>query len=330
MTKDVLVFIEQRDGKILPAAIQAVSAAQQLAGKTGGRVSAALIGAGLAPLADQLDAAGVATTYLCEADALAKYNALTWSRALAMMIQKADPQIVLLAASFMGRDLAPRVAVRVDAGLATDCTEFDIEGNGALVVRRPIYNGKATSKVHFNAGRIQMASVRPNTFPVAAGSTNKAERVSVPFNADGGDARQVTRDIVRTGGAEKDVTEAPIVVSGGRSLKSEENFKIIFDLAHALDAAVGASRAACDAGYQPHSRQVGLTGKTVTPSLYIACGISGAIQHLAGMRGSRRIVAINSDPEAPIFKVADIGVVADLFTFVPLLAEEITKLRHSG
>lgn len=328
MTKDVLVFVEQRDGKILPAAMQAISTAAMLAGKTGGRVAAALIGSGLAPLADQLDAAGVATTYLCEADALGRYNAVTYARSLASIIQKADPQIVLLAASFMGRDLAPRVAVRVNAGLATDCVEFDIEGNGALVVRRPIYNGKATSKVHFNAGRVQMASVRPNTFAMPGGATSKAERVSVPFNADAGDARQVTKEIVRTGGAEKDVTEAAIVVSGGRSLKSEENFKIIFDLAHALDAAVGASRAACDAGYQPHSRQVGLTGKTVTPSLYVACGISGAIQHLAGMRGSRRIVAINSDPEAPIFKVADYGVVADLFTFVPLLTEEVKKVKH--
>lgn len=328
MTKDVLVFVEQRDGKILPAAMQAISAAQQLADKTGGRVAAALIGSGLSPLADQLDAAGVATTYLCEADALGKYNAVTYARSLASMIQKADPQIVLLAASFMGRDLAPRVAVRVNAGLATDCIEFDIEGSGALVVRRPIYNGKATSKVHFNAGRVQMASVRPNTFAMPGGAATKAERVSVPFNADAGDARQVTKEIVRTGGAEKDVTEAAIVVSGGRSLKSEENFKIIFDLAHALDAAVGASRAACDAGYQPHSRQVGLTGKTVTPSLYVACGISGAIQHLAGMRGSRRIVAINTDAEAPIFKVADIGVVADLFTFVPLLTEEVKKVKH--
>lgn len=328
MTKDVLVFVEQRDGKILPAAMQAISAAQQLAGKTGGRVAAALIGNGLSPLADQLDAAGVATTYFCEADALGKYNAVTYARSLASIIQKADPQIVLLAASFMGRDLAPRVAVRVNAGLATDCIEFDIEGSGALVVRRPIYNGKATSKVHFNAGRVQMASVRPNTFAMPGGATSKAERVSVPFNTDAGDARQVTKEIVRTGGAEKDVTEASIVVSGGRSLKSEENFKIIFDLAHALDAAVGASRAACDAGYQPHSRQVGLTGKTVTPSLYVACGISGAIQHLAGMRGSRRIVAINTDAEAPIFKVADIGVVADLFTFVPLLTEEVKKVKH--
>ena len=328
MNKDVFVFIEQRGGKILPAALQAITAGKQLAAKTGGKVVAGLIGQNLGAVSDQLDATDVAATYISDAEPLNNYHAIKYARTLSEMIKKSDPHIVLLAASFMGRDLAPRVAVRVNGGLATDCTELDIEGDNTLVVRRPIYNGKATSKVHFNAGRVQIASVRPNTFAIPSGGTAKAERISVPFAADPADDRQKTKEIVRTGGAEKDVTEASIVVTGGRSLKSEENFKIIFDLAHALDAAVGASRAACDAGYQPHSRQVGLTGKTVTPQLYIACGVSGAIQHLAGMRGSRRIVAINSDPEAPIFKVADYGVVADLFTFVPLLTEEVKKVRH--
>jgi electron transfer flavoprotein alpha subunit len=326
MTKDIFVFIEQRGGTILPAALQAISAAAQLAAKTGGKVTAGLVGQDLEPLAGKLDSTGVKAIFLTDDAALAMYQPLRYTRAIAEMIRKADPQIVLLAASFMGRDVAPRVAVRLNAGLATDCTELDLDSSGALVVRRPIYNGKATSRVHFNPGRLQMASVRPNTFPMPTGGT-KAERVSVPSVADAGDDRQTTKEIARTGGAEKDVTEASIVVSGGRSLKSEENFKIIFDLAHALDGAVGASRAACDAGYQPHSRQVGLTGKTVTPQLYISCGISGAIQHLAGMRGSRRIVAINTDKEAPIFKVADYGVVADIFTFVPLLTEEVKKAR---
>jgi electron transfer flavoprotein alpha subunit len=245
------------------------------------------------------------------------------------MIEKAEAQIVLLAASFMGRDLSPRVAVRLGAGLATDVTELDLDDSGALVVRRSIYAGKASHRVHFSASKVQIASVRPNTFAAPTGGGAKAERVEVPVVAEAGDDRQVTREIARTGGGEKDVTEASIVVSGGRSLKNEENFKIIADLAHALDGAVGASRAACDAGYQPHSRQVGLTGKTVTPQLYVACGISGAIQHLAGMRGSRRIVAINTDPEAPIFKVADYGIVGDLFEIVPLLTEEI-KLARAG
>lgn len=326
MTKDIFVFIEQRGGQVLPAAMQAITAAAQLAGTTGGRVVAGIIGENLGAVADRLDGTGIAVTYISDDAALAMYNPLTYTRALTAMIQKADPQIVLLAASFMGRDLAPRAAMRLGAGLATDCTELSVDG-GALLVRRPIYNGKAFSRVHFNAGKIQMASVRPNTFAAPAGGEAKAERVSVAYAADPSDARQVTKEIARTGGNEKDVTEASIVVSGGRSLKSEDNFKIIYDLAHALDGAVGASRAACDAGYQPHSRQVGLTGKTVTPQLYFACGISGAIQHLAGMRGSRCIVAVNTDAEAPIFKVADYGVVADLFAFLPMLTEEVKKVR---
>ncbi len=325
MTKDIFVFVEQRGGVVLQAGLQAISAATLLAAKTGGKVVAGMIGHDLATPAQRVDGTGAAAIYVCDAEPLKNYNVLKYARALSGMIKQADPQIVLLAASFMGRDLAPRVAMRLEAGLATDCTEVEIEG-GALIVKRPIYNGKAFSRVHFSSGRIQMASVRPNTFPMPTGG-GAAERIAFAFTADAVDDRQVTKEIVRTGGEEKDVTEASIVVSGGRSLKSEANFKIMYDLAHSLDAAVGASRAACDAGYQPHSRQVGLTGKTVTPQLYVACGISGAIQHLAGMRGSRRIVAVNTDAEAPIFKVADIGVVGDLFTFVPLLTEEVKKMK---
>ncbi len=358
MTKDLLVFVEQRGGVFLPAGLQAITAGQQLAAKTGGRVAAALIGSGVGPLAGELGRTGVAAVYVADAGPLERYNALTYARALAEIVRKADPQIVLMAASFMGRDLSPRVAIRLDGGLATDCTELMLDEQGALLVKRPIFNGKAYNRVHFSAGRIQIATVRPNAFAAPAGVGPSAdgpggplpagvspelaqgrtaatahgpaavtERIDVPFAAEPSDARQVTKEIVRTGGGEKDVTEAAIVVSGGRSLKSEENFKIIYDLAHALDGAVGASRAACDAGYQPHSRQVGLTGKTVTPQLYIACGISGAIQHQAGMRGSRRIVAINQDTEAPIFKIADYGIVGDLFKVVPMLTEEIRRVR---
>ena len=327
MTKDILVFAEQRDGKLLPASMQCVTGARALAAKTGGRVKVGLIGKGLSDLAASFDGIGVAAVLIAGADHLEKYGALPYARALAALIEKADPQIVLLPATFMGRDLAPRVAMRIGAGLATDCTELEIDGAGALLVKRPIYNGKASSKVHFNPAKRQIASVRPNTFPAPTAEGVAAERITVDVAADAADDRAKTREIARTGGAEKDVTEASIVVTGGRSLKSEANFKIIYDLAHALDGAVGASRAACDAGYQPHSRQVGLTGKTVTPNLYIACGVSGAIQHLAGMRGSRRIVAVNSDPNAAIFKVADIGVVADLFTFVPAMTEEVKKVR---
>ncbi|MCK6456111.1 MAG: electron transfer flavoprotein subunit alpha/FixB family protein [Phycisphaerae bacterium] len=327
MTKDVLVFAEQRDGRLHPGALQALGAASELAGKTGGKAVAALIGASVGALAEPLEQAGAAVVYLAEDARFARYNPLSCTAALAAIIGRADPQIVLMPATIMGRDLGPRVAVRCNAGLATDCTEVGTDG-GALRVRRPIFNGKATSVVTFRSDRLQMASLRPNAFSApAADASRKAERVAVSVPATPDEQRQTTKDVVRTGGEEKDVTEASIVVSGGRSLKSAENFKILYELAHALEGAVGASRAACDAGYQPHSRQVGLTGKTITPNLYIACGISGAIQHLAGMRGSRRIVAINTDAEAPIFKVADYGVVADLFAFVPLLTAEVKKVR---
>ncbi len=327
MTKDVFVFVEQRDGTILPGGLQAITAGSELAGKTGGRVVVGLVGQDLGALADKLDGSGAAVTYLTDDGALADYNVLKYTRALVGQIEKADPQIVLMASSSMGRDLAPRVAIRLGGGLATDCVELGLDDAGTLVVKRSIYAGKATNNVHFNASKIQIASVRPNTYAAPEGGGSPAERVELPCAADASDDRQVTKEIARTGGGEKDVTEAAIIVSGGRSLKNEDNFKIIAELAAVLDGAVGASRAACDAGYQPHSRQVGLTGKTVTPQLYFACGISGAIQHLAGMRGSRRIVAINTDVEAPIFKVADYGIVGDLFEVVPAVTEAIKQAK---
>ncbi len=327
MTKDVFVFVEQREGTILPGGLQAITAGGVLAGKTGGRVVVGLVGQDLGALADKLDGTGAAVTYVTDDGALADYNALRYARALVGQIEKADPQIVLMASSSMGRDLAPRVAIRLGGGLATDSVELDLDDAGTLMVKRSIYAGKATNGVHFNASKVQIASVRPNTFAAPEGGGSPAERVELPYAADASDDRQVTKEIVRAGGGEKDVTEAAIIVAGGRSLKNEDNFKIIAGLAALLDGAVGASRAACDAGYQPHSRQVGLTGKTVTPQLYFACGISGAIQHLAGMRGSRRIVAINTDVEAPIFKVADYGIVGDLFEVVPAVTEAIKQAK---
>jgi electron transfer flavoprotein alpha subunit len=284
-----------------------------------------VIGSNVGDAAGTLAKTGAASVFSVDHAAFSKYNPLAYTRALAAVVARAAPRILLLPASCMGRDLAPRLAARLNAGLATDCTELTFEG-GALLARRPIYNGKALSTVHFDGQRLQIASVRPNAYPAAQPAGN-GEIVPVNAALEAGDARQITREIARTGGEEKDVTEAAIVVSGGRSLKSKENFKIIYDLAHALDGAVGASRAACDAGYQPHTRQVGLTGKTITPQLYVACGISGAIQHLAGMRTSKVIVAINKDKDAPIFKVADYGIVGDLFDVIPQLTAEIKRLH---
>jgi electron transfer flavoprotein alpha subunit len=331
MSNDILVFAEQREGKLHPAALQVFTPARQLAGKTGGNLIACVIG----DPQDTEKAAEAATgggpdKVVTVADASLKtYAALRYRSALAAVIENLEPRIVLLVASFMGRDLAPRVAVRTKAALATDVTELSIGDDGRLDVKRPIYNGKAFCHVLFPAERVAIASVRANTFPAPEAGGGDAPRETIEFQPAESDDRMTCKQIVKTSGAVKDVTEADIIVSGGRSLKNEENFeKVIYPLAKALDAAVGASRAACDAGYQPHSKQVGLTGKTVTPRLYIACGISGAIQHLAGMRGSKCIVAINTDAEAPIFKVADYGIVDDLFKVVPALTEEARKLRQ--
>jgi electron transfer flavoprotein alpha subunit len=326
MTDDILIFAEQRDDKVHPGALQCVTPAKALAAKTGGKVVAGVIGDAIDGSVQAVSRAGVDQVLTVSDPALRVYSALRYRTALTQIIEKSDPRIVLLATTFMGRDLAPRVAMRTNAALATDVIELNLTDEGALDVVRPLYNGKATCHVTFPKDRLAIASVRPNTFAAPRGG-GEAPREAIGYTPVDGDDRIDVKEIVKAAGDIKDVTEADIIVSGGRSLKNEDNFKIIFDLAKELDAAVGASRAACDAGYQPHSRQVGLTGKTVTPKLYIACGISGAIQHLAGMRGSKTIVAINTDPEAPIFNIADYGIVGDLFKVVPLLTEEVRKLK---
>jgi electron transfer flavoprotein alpha subunit len=325
MNQDVLVFAEQRNDRTHSAVAQVVTAAKSLASKTGGKVIGLIIG-GSPTAADTLDKTGVDQIVTITDASLGLYSALRYRTALAAAVQQLQPRVVLLPATFMGRDLAPRVAARLKLACATDVIDLSIGSNGGLDVKRPVYNGKAFCHVNFPPGKTAIASVRPNTFPASTGAGGAA-RSTIAYTPTGGDERITVKEIAKSGGEVKDVTEADIIVTGGRSMKSEENFKILYELAAELDAAVGASRAACDAGYQPHSRQVGLTGKTVTPKLYIACGVSGAIQHLAGMRGSKVIVAINTDPEAPMVKVADYAIIDDLFKVVPLLTQEVRKLK---
>lgn len=328
MTNDILIFAEQRGGKLHPSVAQILTPAKALAAKTGGNVYAVVVGgSSAAAAADALDTLGVAQIFTVSEPSLEHYVALRYRSALAAAIAQIKPKVVLLPATFMGRDLAPRVAARLKLACATDVIELGIGGDGRLDVKRPVFNGKAFCHVQMPAGKTAIATVRPNTFPPSAGGPSAA-RMAIAFSAGPGDDRMACTEVAKAGGEIKDVTEADIIVSGGRSMKSEENFlKVIYPLAQALDGAVGASRAACDSGYQPHSRQVGLTGKTVTPKLYIACGVSGAIQHLAGMRGSKVIVAINTDAEAPMVKVADYAILDDLFKVVPLLTEEVRKLK---
>ena len=327
MTNDILIFAEQRDDRIHPAALQCVTPAKALGrAKTGGQVVACIIGNAIDTAADAVEQPASArssasatprwrTTRRCATERLWQPSCKRSTRAYCCCRPRRWG-----ATWHRAWPSAPRAA---PPSTPSTCRS---NGSGAVDVKRPLYNGKASCHVSFAADRLAIVSVRPNTFAAPAGGGG-APRESLPYGPAAGDERIAVKEVAKAGGEVKDVSEADIIVAGGRALKNEDNFKILFELAKELDAAVGASRAACDAGYQPHSRQVGLTGKTVTPKLYIACGISGAIQHLAGMRGSKTIVAINTDPEAPLFKVADYGIVADLFKVVPALTAEVKQLK---
>jgi len=323
MGNNVLVIAEQRDGVLKKVTFEALGAGAQLAAALGGQVEAALLGNGLRNLPDILARYGAAKVYVADDPALARYSAEGYTNTLAAFLGKVEPAIVLVGATALGKDLAPRLAARLGVGLACDCTALEI-ADGRLVATRPIYAGKALARVKLN-GDPQIATLRPNVLPVPEPAT-EARAVVEPVVAAAGNIRARVVDIIGAGEGEVDVAEANIIVSGGRGVGGPEGFAPIRSLARTLKAAVGASRAAVDAGWIEHSHQVGQTGKTVTPNLYIACGISGAIQHLAGMKTSKVIVAINKDPEAPIFKVANYGIVGDLFTVVPLLEKEFKAL----
>jgi electron transfer flavoprotein alpha subunit len=319
----ILIFAEQRGGTLHPAVPQLMTAARHFDAAC--EVEVCVVGQGLDGVVSDIGQYGPARVWSVDDTAFGLYRAQPYATALSTVIQQSSPDVVLLAATSMGRDLAPRIGARLGAAVATDCIDGKLDGEQLDVVR-PVYMGKATAAVRLAAGRLKVVSIRPNTFAAASAGQISAEVHAVTVRIPEPEQGLVNEECVSTSSGVKDVTEADIVVSGGRSLKSEDHFGMLYELAQTLDGAVGASRAACDAGYQPHSRQVGLTGKTVTPKLYMAFGIDGAIQHLAGMRGSKVIAAINTKKEAPIFGVATYGCVADLFDMVPLLNAEFKKV----
>ena len=318
----VYVIAEHRDGKLKKGTFELLGASSA----AGNETHAILIGNGVAEMAKELAHYGAKTVHLAQNAAFTYYTAEAYSKVVVQVLKSAGADIVLASHSPTGRDLMPHVAAKLGVGLASDCTQLTFNGN-KIQVRRPVYAGKATVEVEFLGSGPQVATVRPNALGNFKPNTSLTASV-VDVAADLGEMKTKVLEVVKGASARPDVTEASVVVSGGRSLKSAENFKILEDLADVLGAAVGASRAAVDAGFRPHRDQVGQTGKVVSPALYIACGISGAIQHLAGMRTSKVIVAINTDPEAPIFQLADYGVVCDLFTLVPLLKEEFKKVKE--
>ena len=319
----VLVFIEQRDGRVRPVSREALGEATRLAATLGGPVVGVCAAASDPDLA-ALGEAGAERVLLATHARFAHYDGEGYATAVEAAVKAVQPRAVLFAGSAMGKDLAPRVAARLGVGLASDCTHVEAAG-ADLVATRPIYAGKAVQKVRFPKSPA-LLSLRPKIFAAISKSGARAAIEPLAIELSGPAREQVLR-VAAAAGGKVDLTESEIIVSGGRGLKGPEHFAIIEELAKSLGATVGASRAVVDAGWRPHHDQVGQTGKTVSPKLYVAVGISGAIQHLAGMSSSRCIVAINKDPEAPIFKVADYGVVGDLFEIVPALTAEVEKLN---
>jgi electron transfer flavoprotein alpha subunit len=320
MTK-ILAFIEQRDGQIKKSSFEAAKTAFDLSQKLNATVEAVCLGNEVNNI-DAVGGFGITKINFLKNPALEKYSS-AYTDLVTDFINQNNFDIILFSATSLGRDLSPKVSARLNCGLAVDCINLDIVENN-IIATRPIFAGKALLDLKLNSEK-KIFVLRPNVFSAGTPNENKAEVNTI--NVEVSEPKVKVTEISKSEG-KLDVAEADIIVSGGRGMKGPENFKMIEELAQLLGAAVGASRAVVDAGWRPHSEQVGQTGKTVSPTLYIAIGISGAIQHLAGMRSSKFIVAVNKDKDAPIFQSADYGIVADLFEILPALIEEIKKLKQ--
>ncbi len=322
MPSKILVVLEQHEGKVRRVALEMLSLAQKL---SGGAVTALTFG----PDADQtpeiLGRYGADQVVILTDPVFEQYSSDGYAEAVRQVQSTIEASAVFFPATAWGKDLAPRVAGLLDAGLATDCTAIDNGEGDRLVAIRPVYAGKAIATVHIDSP-VQLFSIRPNIQPVVE-SQRAAQLLSVPVNLLAEQCRAKVVEERAQGGETVELTEAEIIVSGGRGMKGPENFKLLDALAAELGAAVGSSRPVADEGWVPHSYHIGQTGKVVSPNVYFAIGISGAIQHLAGISGSKYIVAINSDAEAPIFKAANYGIVGNLFEVLPALTEEVRKLK---
>lgn len=323
MAENVLVFAEQKQGEFRKAAFEAVSEGKRLAQALGGTATALVVGKDITEMSKVLGKYGADRVLVADSEIFEYYDPEAFARVVANAAKEADPKVILLGATSMGRDLAPNVAAKLETGMASDAIKLEV-ADGKLTCLRPVYAGKVRVTVEFSK-EPHVVTLRPKMFEAAeTGAEVEPEKLSPGVEAS--DLRAAVKEAIATAGAKIDLTEADIIVSGGRGMKGPENYNIIEELAQLLKGTVGASRAAVDAGWREHCDQVGQTGKTVSPTLYIACGISGAIQHLAGMSSSKCIVAINKDPDAPIFQVADYGIVGDLFEVVPVLTEEMKKV----
>lgn len=322
MSHAYLVVAEVRAGALRQVTLEALHTVS-LIKEEGESAAAVLIGSQITPLASELAEYVDGEVHVVDHPALENYNAEAYLQALTPVLDALNPHTVVFGHTAIGRDLAPLVAAHLEAGQISDITATQGTGSSASFTR-PIYAGKAFEQKQFTDGP-RVITIRPNNIPAAGKAANPGTIVETDYSP-AADLRSVIKDVIRKTSGKVDLTEAKFVVSGGRGVKSPEGFKPLEELADVLGGAVGASRGACDAGYCDYAMQIGQTGKVVTPEIYIACGISGAIQHLAGMSQSRVIIAINKDPEAPIFKVADYGIVGDLFEVVPLLTQEFKNV----
>lgn len=322
MARKVLVLGEARDGSLRNVSFEAIAAAKTVA--EGGEVVGVLIGDSVSSLGNELYQYGADKVVAVEDSKLGQYTPDGYSQALMAVIEQENPEGLVFGHTSLGKDLAPKIASKLNSGLISDAIGVE-EAGGNLVFTRPIYSGKAFEKKIVTDGLV-FATIRPNNIAPLQKDESKSGEVAA-VTAEIKDLRTIIKDVVRKATEGVDLSEAKVVVAGGRGVKSEEGFEPLKELANVLGGAVGASRGACDADYCDYSLQIGQTGKVVTPDLYIAAGISGAIQHLAGMSNSKVIVAINKDPEANIFKVADYGIVGDLFEVIPMLTEEFKKLK---
>ena len=321
MAKKIVVFGEIRDNSLRNVSFEAIGAAKTIA--DGGEIIGLLLGQSVSALAAEMISYGADRVITVEDEKLKQYTADGYSQAILSVIDDVKPDGIILGHTALGKDISPKLAAKLNSGLISDVTAIEAAG-GNIVFTRPIYSGKAFERKIITEGLI-VATIRPNNIAPLEKDESRTGEVSAAA-VDIKDLRSVIKEVVRKASEGVDLSEAKVVIAGGRGVKSADGFKLLKELADVLGGAVGASRGACDADYCDYSLQIGQTGKVVTPDLYIACGISGAIQHLAGMSNSKVIVAINKDSEANIFNVADYGIVGDLFEVVPLLTEEFKKL----
>ena len=325
MSKDVWVFVEQRNGILERASLELLGEGRRLAGQAGGRLCALILGQSVEGLADEVARYGAETVYLVEGEALVNYTIDAYTTVLADFVKECDPWIFLFGATPMGRDLAPRLATRLRTGLATECVRLDMSQEGLLTAIRPLYDDQIHVTIVSLSRGPQMATVRQEAMVSKAIGVNEPEVIGRRVEIRAEDLRTELVGRIKTIARAVSVKQADIVVSAGRGVGGPEHLDMIWQLADLLGGTVGASRAVVDAGWLPAERQVGQTGRTVRPKLYVACGISGAAQHLAGMKDSGLIVAINKDRGAPIFRIADLGMVGDLHDIVPAMIGSLSE-----